>query len=157
MPSFLEILIFQVGMEIGKNFYFNHHCISKIGSETILSLDETVLTHDHRRIPQVHSPTVYAICKALELTAELVPLQDNNQNLTPIQAKRAQKTPTPPAVYSFTVFKMCEALDLEAELHPRTQRPIFVIKNTKSVPVVRSLAIFSMCQALHLDAQLANI
>ncbi|GFQ66658.1 hypothetical protein TNCT_398081 [Trichonephila clavata] len=80
MPSFLEILIFQVGMEIGKNFYFNHHCISKIGSETILSLDETVLTNDPRRIPQVHSPTVYAICKALELTAELVPLQDNNQN-----------------------------------------------------------------------------
>ncbi|GFQ82144.1 hypothetical protein TNCT_490501 [Trichonephila clavata] len=144
-------------MEIAKDFYFKHHCISEIRSDTILSLEETVLSNDPKQIPQVHSPTVYAICKALELTAELVPLQDNNQQLTPIQAKKAHKTSTPPAVYSFTVFKMCRALDLEAELHPRTQRPIFVIKNSKSVPVVRSLAIFSMCQALHLDAQLANI
>ncbi|GFR07900.1 hypothetical protein TNCT_538771 [Trichonephila clavata] len=156
MPSFIEILIFEMGMEIAKSFYFNHHCISEIGFETKLSLAEMVWTIDPGQIPQVHSPTVYAICKAQELRAELVPLQDNNQQLTPIQAKKAHKTSTPPAVYSFTVFKMCRALDLEAELHPRTQRPIFVIKNSKSVPVVRSLAIFSMCQALHLDAQLAN-
>ncbi|GFR12256.1 hypothetical protein TNCT_195631 [Trichonephila clavata] len=80
MPSFIEIIIFEVGMEIANDFYFNHHCISKIGSETKLSLDETVWTNDHRQISQVHSPTVYAICEALELTAELVPLQDITKN-----------------------------------------------------------------------------
>ncbi|GFQ89888.1 hypothetical protein TNCT_641 [Trichonephila clavata] len=97
MSSFIEILIFEVGMEITKDFYFNYHCISEIRSETILSLDERVLTNDPRQILQVHSPTVYAICKALELTAELVPLQDNNQQLTPIQAKKVHKTSTNPA------------------------------------------------------------
>ncbi|GFQ95740.1 hypothetical protein TNCT_715761 [Trichonephila clavata] len=157
MPSLFDVLIFEVGIEIVKNFYFKHHFTFKTGTENPLSLDATVVTNDNTAIPQVRSPTVYAMCKALDLKAELVPFQDPEQKTTPNTPKKAQHILTPPTVYSFTVFKICEALELKTDLHPANERPVFKNKTPKPVPTVRSVTVFVMCQALKLDVQLAKI
>ncbi|GFW13340.1 hypothetical protein TNCV_3767571 [Trichonephila clavipes] len=158
MPSLFDILIFEVGMEIIKNFYFNHHCTFQTGSENPLSLDVTVgVANDNTAIPQVRSTTVYAICRALDLKAELVPFQDTNQEPTPTRTKKAQYSSSPPDVYSFTVFKICEALELKAHLRPLNERPMFKNINPRPVPSVHSVTVFHLCQALNLDVQLAKI
>ncbi|GFW41502.1 hypothetical protein TNCV_465901 [Trichonephila clavipes] len=133
-----------MGMEIIKNFYFNHHCMFQTGTENHLSLDVTVGTNDNSTIPKVRSTTVYAMCRALNLKAELVPFQDTNQKPTPIRPKKAQYIITPPKVYSFTVFKICEALELKADLRPLNERPAFKKKNPRSVPSVHSVEVFHM-------------
>ncbi|GFY59047.1 hypothetical protein TNIN_180511 [Trichonephila inaurata madagascariensis] len=79
MPSLFDILIFEMGMEIMKNFYFNYHFTFKTRTDNPLPLDVTVGANGRTAIPQVLSTTVYAICPALDLKAELVPF--------PIQTK----------------------------------------------------------------------
>ncbi|GFW29355.1 hypothetical protein TNCV_742971 [Trichonephila clavipes] len=125
MPSLFDILIFEVGMEIIKDFYFNHHSSLETGTENPLSLDTTVGTNDNIAIPQVRSATIFAICRGLDLKAELVPFQDSNHEPTPTRPKKAQQILIPPDVYSFTVFKICEALELKAVLRPLSERPVF--------------------------------
>ncbi|GFR24887.1 hypothetical protein TNCT_670611 [Trichonephila clavata] len=120
MPSLFDILIFEMGMEIMKNFYLSHHCTFQTGNETPLSLDATVMTNN-TGIPQVRSTTVYAICRALDLNAELVSFQNTDQQLTPNIVKKAQRISTPPVVYSFTVYKICEALELKADLRHKVK------------------------------------
>ncbi|GFR27488.1 hypothetical protein TNCT_424731 [Trichonephila clavata] len=154
--SLFDILIFEMGMEIMKNFYFNHHCTFHTGNEKLLSLDVTVMTNDSTAIPQVRSTTIYAICRALDLKVELFPFQDTYQEPTPTRPKKAQNILTSPDVYSFTVFKICEALELKANLRPLNERPAFNNKKPRPVPSVHSFAIFRMCQALELDVQLAK-
>ncbi|GFY13967.1 hypothetical protein TNCV_1296281 [Trichonephila clavipes] len=156
MPSLFDILIFELGMEIMKDFYFNHHCIFETGTENPLSLDATVGAKGRTAVPQVRSITIYAICRALDLKAELVPFQDTDQGLTSIRLKKSQYHSTSD-VYSFTVFKICEALELKANLRPLNERPVFKIKKLRSVPSVHSVAVFHMCQALNLDVQFAKI
>ncbi|GFR30887.1 hypothetical protein TNCT_198761 [Trichonephila clavata] len=157
MPSFFDVLIFEVGIEIIKNFYFKHHSTFETGTKNPLSLDVTELTNNNTAIPQVRSTTIYAICKALDLKAELVPFQDPEQETTQTTPKKAQCILTPPAVYSFTVFKICEALELKTVLRPVNERPVFKNKTPKPVPTVRSVAVFLMCQALELDVKLEKI
>ncbi|GFS48128.1 hypothetical protein TNIN_203921 [Trichonephila inaurata madagascariensis] len=156
VPSLFDILIFELGMEIIKDFYFNHHCTFQTETAHPLSLDVTVGTNDITAISKVRSTTVYAICRALNLKAELVPSQDTNQEPTTTRPKKSQYISTPD-VYSFTVFKICEALELKANLRPLNERPVFKIKTLRPVPSVHSVAVFHMCQALKLDAQLAKI
>ncbi|GFR04037.1 hypothetical protein TNCT_68451 [Trichonephila clavata] len=100
--------------------------------------------------------TVYAICRALDLKAELVPFQDYNQEPTPTIPKKTRSS-NPPAVYSFTVFKVCEALELKTDLRPLNERPVFKNKKPRSVPTVRSVTVFRLCQALKLEVQLAEV
>ncbi|GFS45592.1 hypothetical protein TNIN_254871 [Trichonephila inaurata madagascariensis] len=157
MPSLFDILIFEVGMEIIRDFYFNPHCTFETGTENPLSLDTTVGTKDNMAIPRVRSTTIYAICRGLDLKAELAPFLDSNQEPTPTKPKKSQHILTPPGVYSFTVFKMCEALELKAVLRPLNERPVFKNKKLRPVPSVHSAAVFHMCQALKLDVQLAKI
>ncbi|GFU29215.1 hypothetical protein TNCV_278281 [Trichonephila clavipes] len=157
LPSFSEILIFLVGMEIIKNYFSNHHCTSEIGNEIRLSLGQTVVVNDNRAIPYVRSTTIYAICRALDLKAELIPIQDTNQDIKPTELKTNQHFSSPPAVFSFTVFKICEALELKAELRPLNERPVFKNKHPRPVPTVRSGSVFLICQALELNAELAKI
>ncbi|GFY47201.1 hypothetical protein TNIN_472001 [Trichonephila inaurata madagascariensis] len=95
LPSLFDILIFEMGMEIIKDFYFNHHCTFQTGTANPLFLDVTVGTNDIKAIPQVRSTTVYAICRALDLKAELVPFSDTNQEPTPTRPKKAQHNSTP--------------------------------------------------------------
>ncbi|GFW29416.1 hypothetical protein TNCV_743581 [Trichonephila clavipes] len=155
MPSVFDILIFEVGMEIMKS-YFNHHCTFQTRTNNPLPLDVTVGANDRTAIPQVRSTSVYAICRALDLKAELVLSQDTDQGLTQTGPKKARYNSTPD-VYSFNVLKICEALELKADLHPLNERPVFKIKKLKPVPSVQSVAVFHLCQALKLDAQLAKI
>ncbi|GFW29410.1 hypothetical protein TNCV_743521 [Trichonephila clavipes] len=156
MPSLFDILIFEVGMEIMKNFYFNHHCSFQTGTEKPLPLDITVEAIDSTAIPQVRSSIVFAICRALDLKAELVPFQDTNEEPRTTKPKKAQCNSTPSDVYSFNVFKICEALELKANLRPLNERPVFKKKITRPVPSVHSIAVFHMCQALKLDVELAK-
>ncbi|GFW29403.1 hypothetical protein TNCV_743451 [Trichonephila clavipes] len=118
-----------MGMEIIKDFYFNHNYIFQIGTENLLPLDATVGAIDSTANPQVRSTTVYAICRALDLKAELVPFQDTNQEPTTTKPKKAPYNSTPPDVYSLTVFKICEALELQANLRPLNERPVFKNKH----------------------------
>ncbi|GFY48763.1 hypothetical protein TNIN_309021 [Trichonephila inaurata madagascariensis] len=143
VTSLFDILIFELGMEIIKDFYFNHHCTFQTGTENPLSLDATVGTNDSTAIPKVRSKTIYAICRALDLKAELVPSQDTDQGLTQTRPKKSQYISTPD-VYSFTVFKICEALDLKANLRPLNERPVFKIKTLRPVPSVHSVAVLSL-------------
>ncbi|GFU88469.1 hypothetical protein TNCV_3354081 [Trichonephila clavipes] len=106
---------------------------------------------------EVSSTTVHAICRALDLKAELVPFQDTNQEPTPTRTKKVQYSSSPPDVYSFTVFKICEALELKAHLRPLNERPMFKNINPRPVPLVHSVTVFHLCQALNLDVQLAKI
>ncbi|GFY62212.1 hypothetical protein TNIN_257821 [Trichonephila inaurata madagascariensis] len=156
IPSLFDILIFELGMEIIKDFYFNHHCPFETGTENQHSLDITVGTNDRIATPQVRSSTIYAICRGLDLKAEFVPLQDSNQEPTPTRPKKAEHILTPPDVYSFTVFKICEALELKAVLRPLNERPVFKNK-LRPVPSVHSAAFFHICQALKRDVQLVKI
>ncbi|GFQ83013.1 hypothetical protein TNCT_302431 [Trichonephila clavata] len=108
------------------------------------------LTNDNRATSQVYSATIFAICRALDLKAELVTFQNYNQDPTSTSPKKARSTN--PFVHSFTVFKICEALELKAHL-----RPVIKNKNPRPAPIVHSFAVFLMCQALELDVQLAKI
>ncbi|GFY40180.1 hypothetical protein TNIN_375051 [Trichonephila inaurata madagascariensis] len=61
MPSLFDILIFKLGMEIIKDFYFNHHFTFQTGTENPLSLDVTVGTNDSTAIPKVRSSTTFTL------------------------------------------------------------------------------------------------
>ncbi|GFU88487.1 hypothetical protein TNCV_3354261 [Trichonephila clavipes] len=137
MPSLFDILIFEVGMEIIKNFYFNHHCTFQTGSENPLSLwmsQSGWLT------------TIQQFLRTLTKSRhQLEPRKFNTAHLFLM------------CVYSFTVFKICEALELKAHLHPLNERPMFKNINPRPVPLVHSVTVFHLCQALNLDVQLAKI
>ncbi|GFT43973.1 hypothetical protein TNCV_2488511 [Trichonephila clavipes] len=143
-------------MEIIKNYFSNHHCTSEMGYNIPFSLDQTFMANDNREIPYVRSAAVYAICRGLDLKAQLIPIQDTNQELKPTATKYTQHFSTPPAVFSFTVFKICEALELNTELRPLNERPVFKNKQPRPVPTVRSGSVFLFCQALKLNAELAK-
>ncbi|GFY78995.1 hypothetical protein TNIN_188031 [Trichonephila inaurata madagascariensis] len=140
-------------MEIIKNYFSNHHCTSEIGTEIPLSLGQTVVANDNRAIPCVRSTTVYAICRGLDLKAELIPIQDTNQELKPTTTKYIQHFSTQPAVFSFSIFKICEALELKAELRPLNERPVFKNKQRRVVPTVHTGAVFFTCKALEFDVE----
>ncbi|GFW34196.1 hypothetical protein TNCV_384121 [Trichonephila clavipes] len=128
-----------------------------MGTNIPFSLDQTVIANDNRAIPYVRSATVYAICRGLDLKAQLIPIQDTNQELKPTATKYTQHFSTPPAVFSLSIFKICEALELKAELRPLNERPVFKNIQRRLVPTVRSGAVFLICQALELDVELTKI
>ncbi|GFS91604.1 hypothetical protein NPIL_666541 [Nephila pilipes] len=127
VPSFFEILLFEVVAEISKYLTLEPQLSSPSDTEPLVPLEQLVTSNGNNKTGDLETPS------------------RNVRKKTPLSA-----------VYSTAVFKICEALDLKAELRPETERPTFVIKKKRSIPVVRSRAVFSLCQALKLPALLAD-
>ncbi|GFY37735.1 hypothetical protein TNIN_253621 [Trichonephila inaurata madagascariensis] len=155
MPSFLEIIIFELTIEIIKSCTVNNQAIHRSEIETPVSSQPIFMTSVSNGIPIVRSIPVYQFCQALELKAIHAPSNDVNEmmQIKPMKVKRILPTP---AVYSVTLSKMCEALGLKVELRPENERLTFVNQKRWQAPVVRSFTVFCICKALQLDAQLAN-
>ncbi|GFY44406.1 hypothetical protein TNIN_80261 [Trichonephila inaurata madagascariensis] len=153
MPSFLDIIMFELAFEIIKSCTVKNVGIPR--SEPVF-LDPPSMNNVNYGIPLVRSITIYRICQALELEAILAPPNDTNLKMIQTKPRKGKQIPPIPVVYSFTLLKMCEALDLRVELHPENERPEFINKKWRQVPVVRSPVVFCICQALQLDAQLAK-
>ncbi|GFU36798.1 hypothetical protein NPIL_63441 [Nephila pilipes] len=154
VPSFFEILLFEVVAEIFKYFFLEPQLSSPSDTEPLVPLEQLATSNGYNTTPAVPSIMIDRICPALDLSVELVPFEETGDIQTPSRNLR-KKTPLP-AVYSTTVFKICEALDLKAELRHETERPTFVFKKKRFIPVVRSRTVFSLCQALELPALLAE-
>ncbi|GFY61007.1 hypothetical protein TNIN_421761 [Trichonephila inaurata madagascariensis] len=70
-------------MEIIRNFFSFHHCTTQTGSKIPLSsLGQTVSVNNNRAIPHIRSTTIYAICHALDLKAQLIPIKDTTRPQT---------------------------------------------------------------------------
>ncbi|GFY44408.1 hypothetical protein TNIN_80281 [Trichonephila inaurata madagascariensis] len=156
MPSFFEIIIFELGIEIIKNCTRKNQVIPRSEIEIPVSSQSILTTNVRMAIPVVRSVAVYRFCQALELKAIHAPLTDVNLEMIQFQPRKVRWISQTPIVYSVILFKMCEALEIKAELHPENERPTFVNKKRKQAPVVHSPTVFCICQALQLDAQLAN-
>ncbi|GFY73435.1 hypothetical protein TNIN_429191 [Trichonephila inaurata madagascariensis] len=155
IPSFFEIILFELTMEIIKNCTVRNQVIplSEIG--TPVSSQPIFMINVNNAIPVVRSIAVYQFCQALELKTVHAPSNDVDKMIQ-IKPRKVKQILTTPVVYSVTLSKMCEALNLKVELRPENERPIFVNKKRRQAPVVHSLTVFCICQALQLDAQLAG-
>ncbi|GFQ67281.1 hypothetical protein TNCT_332911 [Trichonephila clavata] len=157
MPSFYEICLFELAVEIIKNCKEKEQPIPRSDTETSTHSDPLITTNANNPIPVVQSDTVYHICKALELNAILAPSNDTNLVEKPIPPRKVKHATSNPVVYSFTLLKICEAQDLTVELRPEHERPVFVNPKKRQTPVVYSPTVFHIYKALHLDAQLADV
>ncbi|GFY37446.1 hypothetical protein TNIN_146461 [Trichonephila inaurata madagascariensis] len=157
MPSFYDVVLFELAFETIKNCTVKKLIITRSETGTPISFDPLSITNFNDGIPIVRSLTVHRICQALDLKTMLAP--SNRINSEMIQSDRSKlKSLSPvPAVYSFTLFKMCEGLGINVELHPKSERPNYVNTRKRQIPVVYSTTVFYMCQALKLDAHLADI
>ncbi|GFY39657.1 hypothetical protein TNIN_48461 [Trichonephila inaurata madagascariensis] len=72
-------------------------------------------TSKKKNPPAVRSVTIYKICLALNLSAQLCPVTTSNTLISNKQHKPKAKKNIP-AVHSAFVFHMCRALDLETIL-----------------------------------------
>ncbi|GFT66100.1 hypothetical protein NPIL_564971 [Nephila pilipes] len=154
VPSFFEILLFEVVVEIFKYFNFKPQLSSSLDTEPSVPFEQLGTNNGNNKTPVVRSIMIFKICQALDLRAELASLDDQTDHIQ-APTRDVRKFTKLPAVYSFKVFKICQALDLKAELHPETERPTFVTKK-RCIPVVHSRAVFSICQGLDLKVQLAD-
>ncbi|GFY30514.1 hypothetical protein TNCV_3522771 [Trichonephila clavipes] len=153
MPSFFEIFLFELTIEIVGNYTMKEQSTSISENETSVSFKPIFMNGANSAIPVVCSVTVNRICQAVELSSVLAPL---NPELMQIQPNKVKQITPIPAVYSVTLYRMCEALDLKVELRPPNERPNFVSKKQRQVPVVHSPVVFCICQALELHVHLAN-
>ncbi|GFY46290.1 hypothetical protein TNIN_62671 [Trichonephila inaurata madagascariensis] len=156
MPSFFEIILFELAIEIVKNCSVKNQAIPLSEIETLVSSQPVFVTNINDGIPVVRSIAVYRFCQALELKAIHVPSNDVNLEMIHTKPRKVKQTAPSPVVYSVILFKICEALDLKVELRPENERPSFVNKKGRHTPVVHPSTVFCICQALQLDAQLAN-
>ncbi|GFQ67284.1 hypothetical protein TNCT_332931 [Trichonephila clavata] len=157
MPSFYEICLFELAVEIIKNCKVKEQPIPRSEVETSIPSEPLITTNANNSIPVVRSATVYRICQALELNAILTPTEDANPEITQAPPQKVKQATSNPVVYSYDLLKICEALDLTVELRPEHERPVFVSPKKRQIPVVHSPAVFLLCQALQLDAQLADV
>ncbi|GFU56306.1 hypothetical protein TNCV_582401 [Trichonephila clavipes] len=151
LPSFLEILIFELVLELIE------HC-SPIQSFDGIVLDTTPdaqpVTTVSKLIPIVHCFTVWKIYEALDLKAKFVPLPGTTV-LPRTPHRGVDQTTTVPVVGSFSVWKICQALDLPATYNPQLIRTTVFRKPHKPIPVVQSNDVFKLCKALNLKVKLA--
>ncbi|GFU19528.1 hypothetical protein NPIL_271561 [Nephila pilipes] len=152
VPSFFEILLFEVVVEIFKYFTLEPQLSSPSDTEHLVPFEQLLLNNS---TPVERSIMICKNYQALDLSVELASSEDKGDFIQTPPRNVRNVTPLP-AVYSFTVFKICLALDLKAELRPESERPIFVSKKKRYIPVVHSRAVFSICQGLNLKAQLAD-
>ncbi|GFT33392.1 hypothetical protein NPIL_690691 [Nephila pilipes] len=152
VPSFFEILLFEVVVEIFKYFTFEPQLSSPSDTEPLVPFEQLCL---NKSTPVESSIMICKNCQALDLSMELIFSEDKG-DFTQTPPRNVRNVTPLPAVYSFTVFKICLALDLKAELRPESERPIFVSKKKIYIPVVYSRAVFIICQGLDLKAQLAD-
>ncbi|GFR27247.1 hypothetical protein TNCT_629801 [Trichonephila clavata] len=152
LPSFLEILIFELVLE------FFEHCSSIQSFDVVVTdttLDAQPVTTVDERIPIVHSFTVWKMCEALDLKAKFVPLPGTT-DLPGTPHRGVDQTITVPVVGSFSVWKICQALDLPATYDPQLIRTAVFRKPLKPIPVVQSTTVFELCKALDLKVKLAS-
>ncbi|GFX79732.1 hypothetical protein TNCV_2746511 [Trichonephila clavipes] len=110
LPSFLEILIFELVLELFE------HCTpiqSFDGDAPDSTLGAPSVTTVNELIPIVHCFTVWKICEALDLKAKFVPLPGTTA-LPRTPHRGVDQTTIAPVVASFSVWKICQALDLPA-------------------------------------------
>ncbi|GFS46741.1 hypothetical protein TNIN_93271 [Trichonephila inaurata madagascariensis] len=142
-PSFLEIIFFELIMELIK------HCsttqlLNEIVPETSAAANETTLDE---HVPIVNSFTVWKICEGLDLKAKFVPLA-GLAAMPRIPHRGLDQTTTDPVVGSFSVWKICQALDLPVVYDPRIVRTTNFRRPNKPIPVVKSTAVFELCKTL---------
>ncbi|GFY66336.1 hypothetical protein TNIN_405821 [Trichonephila inaurata madagascariensis] len=151
LPSFLEILIFELVLELFE------HC-SPIqpfdGVAPDSTLDGQPVITVNELIPIVHCFTVWKICEALDLKAKFVPLPGTTV-LPRTPHSGVDQMTAAPVVGSFSVWKICQALDLPAIYDPQLIRTTVFRKLHKPIPVVQSIAVFELCKALNLTVKLA--
>ncbi|GFU43976.1 hypothetical protein NPIL_366031 [Nephila pilipes] len=150
VPSFFEILLFEVVVEIFKYFNFKPQLSSPLDTEPSVPFEQLSTNNGNNKTPVM----IFKICQALDLRAELASLDDQTDHIK-APTRDVRKFTKLPVVYSLTMFKVCQVLDLKAELHPETERPTFVTKK-RCIPVFHSRAVFSICQGLDLKVKLAD-
>ncbi|GFR00224.1 hypothetical protein TNCT_683021 [Trichonephila clavata] len=101
MPSFYEICLFEVALEIIKNCKVKEQPIPRSEVVTSTHSEPFITTNANIDIPVVRSGTVYHICKALELNAILAPSDDANPEEIPIPPLKLKQATSNPVVYSF--------------------------------------------------------
>ncbi|GFR28277.1 hypothetical protein TNCT_442281 [Trichonephila clavata] len=150
MPSFFEIFLFELAIEIIKHCTVKTQAKPRSEIETSVSFDPLSLPNDNSGVPLVRSVMIYRICQALELEAILAISNDINPEMTkPRNVKRI--TPSP-VVYSVTLSKMCEALDLKVELRPENERPFLLTKKGNKFLwfiLPQSFAFAKHCNSMH--------
>ncbi|GFY56550.1 hypothetical protein TNIN_371311 [Trichonephila inaurata madagascariensis] len=109
-PSFLEILIFELVLELMEN-------CSLIQSFNLalpdITLDTQHVTPVNECILFVHWFTIWKICEALDLKVKFAP-PPGTKGLPGTPHKDLDQMTTIPVVGSFSVWKICQALDLPA-------------------------------------------
>ncbi|GFY72466.1 hypothetical protein TNIN_477761 [Trichonephila inaurata madagascariensis] len=105
LPSFLEILIFELVLELIE------HCSPIQSIDRVVpdsTLDAQPVTTGDELITTVHCFTVWKMCEAIDLKAKFVPLPGTTVLLrTPHRG--LDQTTTVPVVGSFSLWKICWA------------------------------------------------
>ncbi|GFQ70750.1 hypothetical protein TNCT_398281 [Trichonephila clavata] len=151
LPSFLEILFFELVLELVEYCFPIQTFDGVVPHPTAPTSLATTL---EERIPVVHSLVVWKMCKALDLKVKFVPLPGIT-DLPGTPHRGVDQTTTIPVVGSFSVWKICQALDLPATYDPQLIRTAVFRKPHKPIPVVQSPVVFELCKALDLKVKLA--
>ncbi|GFV77472.1 hypothetical protein TNCV_1070011 [Trichonephila clavipes] len=92
-------------------------------------------TSKRKNPPVVRSVTVYKICVALNLRAQLCPVTTSNASICDKQQKPKPKKSIP-KVHSIFIFHICRALDLEAILASPYSNEINIDNSNKSIQIL---------------------
>ncbi|GFU61038.1 hypothetical protein TNCV_4436681 [Trichonephila clavipes] len=120
LPSFLEILIFELALELLEH---RSPIQSFAGVVPDSTFDDQPVTTVDERILIVRSRTVWKLCEALDLNAKFISLPGTT-DLPRTLHRGEDQTTTTPVVKSFFVWKICQTLDLPATYDPQLVRTI---------------------------------
>ncbi|GFS74561.1 hypothetical protein NPIL_622351 [Nephila pilipes] len=143
--SFLEILLFELVMEILNYFILEPQLSSPSETEPLAPLEQLPTNNGNNETPVVRLIMIYRICQTLDLSVEFAPFEETDPFQTP--SRNLRKITPLPVIYSSTIFEICEALDLKAELRPEIERPTIVLKKKEVVHSSCSLS----CNVFHLS------
>ncbi|GFT22108.1 hypothetical protein TNCV_3271631 [Trichonephila clavipes] len=164
--SFIGIIVCASFIEFVKYYFSRKVAENKRLRNENQTLDDK-MNAKKKKIPMVHSLSIYKMCQALEIKVDLVPVEERKawipeqKYLNNTKSGEHNRTKMVPIVRSFMIHKICKSLGLKSDFDPLMEPTFFVRKQQNKrksqefAPLVKSISVFKICEGLGIKAMLA--